>query len=69
MDGSIATLTNTDLFQQDVQPLRASRPKDHGYEIREDNELTAKAAESILENNTFIVLNPMVGLESPTFSS
>lgn len=69
LEGSIATIINMDKFQQDVQPLRGTRVKDHGYEIREDNELVAKAAELILENGTFVVINPMVGLESPTFSS
>ncbi|CAM4268751.1 extracellular solute-binding protein [Paenibacillus tarimensis] len=63
------TITDTSLWEQEVQPLAGSRPKEPGYEIHDANPLKAEADRLIQENTEFAVLNPMFSLESPTFSS
>ncbi|KHL93207.1 MULTISPECIES: extracellular solute-binding protein [unclassified Paenibacillus] len=63
------TITNTELWQQEVQPFSSSRPKEPGYAIHDADPLRTEAARLILENEKYAVLNPMYSLESPTFSS
>jgi putative aldouronate transport system substrate-binding protein len=63
------TITNTELWQQEVQPFSSSRPKEPGYTIHDADPLRTEAARLILENEKYAVLNPMYSLESPTFSS
>ncbi|PZD93998.1 sugar ABC transporter substrate-binding protein [Paenibacillus sambharensis] len=64
-----ATITDTSLWEQEVQPFAGSRPKEPGYEIHDANPLKAEADRLIQENTEYAVLNPMFSLESPTFSS
>lgn len=63
------TITNTELWQQEVQPFASSRPKEPGYEIHDADPLRTEAARLIHENTKYAVINPMYSLESETFSS
>lgn len=63
------TISNTELWQQEVQPFSSSRPKEPGYAIHDADPLRTEVARLILENEKYAVLNPMYSLESPTFSS
>ncbi|WP_151737047.1 extracellular solute-binding protein ['Paenibacillus yunnanensis' Narsing Rao et al. 2020] len=63
------TITNQDLWQQEVQPFSSSRPKEPGYEIHDSDPLRTEAARLIHENEQYAVLNPVYSLESETFST
>ncbi|MEK3786153.1 extracellular solute-binding protein [Paenibacillus sp. FSL K6-1230] len=63
------TITNNELWQQEVQPLSASRPKEFGYEIHDADPLKKKADELILDNENYAVLNPAYSLDSDTFTT
>ncbi|GAK39165.1 extracellular solute-binding protein [Paenibacillus urinalis] len=63
------TITNTELWQQEVQPFASSRPNETGYEIHDNDPLKKESDRLIEENSTFAVLNPLYSLESATFSS
>lgn len=63
------TIKDTDLWQQEVQPFAASRPKETGYQIHDADPLKVEADRLIEENAKYAVLNPMFSLESPTYSS
>ncbi|MBD2871685.1 extracellular solute-binding protein [Paenibacillus sp. IB182493] len=70
IDGNKAvTITNTELWQQEVQPFSSSRPSELGYEIHDNDPLRAEAAKLIEENTKYAKLNPMYSLESPTNSA
>ncbi|WP_336989676.1 extracellular solute-binding protein [Bacillus infantis] len=59
-------ITNQDLWQQEVQPFAASRPKETGYSLKDPNPLKSEADVKIAENAKYAVLNPAFPLESPT---
>jgi putative aldouronate transport system substrate-binding protein len=62
-------IINQDLWQQEVQPFAASRPKEMGYGLKDPNPLKTEADEKIAENAKYAVLNPAFPLESPTFTT
>ncbi|QGG57435.1 extracellular solute-binding protein [Paenibacillus sp. B01] len=64
-----ATITNQDLWQQEVQPLAGSRPKDYDYAIHDADKLKQEADRLIAENADYAVLNPFYSLESQTWST
>ncbi|MFD2118018.1 extracellular solute-binding protein [Paenibacillus yanchengensis] len=68
-ENKTATITNTDLWMQEVQPLSSTRPRQFGYGIYESDVLRAEGERLIAENTEFAVLNPMYSLESATHSS
>ncbi|CAM3537512.1 extracellular solute-binding protein [Marinicrinis lubricantis] len=68
-ENKAATIMDTDLWKQEVQPFAGSRPSELGYEIRENDPLKAEADRLIEENTKYAVLNPMFSLESPTFTA
>ncbi|WP_340013116.1 extracellular solute-binding protein [Paenibacillus sp. FSL K6-1318] len=63
-----ATIINTKLWEQEVQPFSSSRPNENGYAIVDADPLRIESTRLIEENTTFAVLNPVYSLESPTFS-
>lgn len=64
-----ATITDNKLWEMEVQPFAASRPKESGFIITEADPLRVESARLIQENAKYAVLNPMYSLESPTFSA
>lgn len=62
-------IINQDLWQQEVQPFAASRPKESGFGLKDPNPIKALADEMIAENAKYAVFNPAVPLESPTFTT
>ncbi|MGI8384295.1 extracellular solute-binding protein [Robertmurraya sp. P23] len=62
-------IINQDLWQQEVQPFAASRPKETGYGLKDPNPIKTEADEKIAENAKYAVLNPAFPLESPTFTT
>lgn len=63
------TITDTDLWQQEVQPFASSRPSEVGYAIHDADPLKTEADRLIEENAAYAVLNPMYSLESNTYSA
>lgn len=63
------TISNTDLWQQEVQPFASSRPNEVGYAIHDADALKKEADRLIAENANYAVLNPFYSLESPTWST
>lgn len=63
------TITNTDMWQQEVQPFAASRPIESGYAIHDADPLKAQADKLIVDNKQYAVLNPAYSLESDTHST
>lgn len=63
------TITNTDLWQQEVQPFASSRPSETGYKIHDADPLKAEADKLIKENAKYGVLNPAYSLESETYTT
>ncbi|MEH7415330.1 extracellular solute-binding protein [Neobacillus drentensis] len=59
-------IINQDLWQQEVQPFAASRPKESGFHLKDPDPLKAKGDELIAENAKHAVFNPAVPLESTT---
>jgi putative aldouronate transport system substrate-binding protein len=59
-------ISNQDLWQQEVQPFAASRPKETGYGLKDPNPIKSLADEKIAQNEKFAVLNPAFPLESET---
>lgn len=68
-DDGAYEITNQDLWQQEVQPFAASRPKEAGYGLKDPNPVKSLADDMIAENAKFAVFNPAVPLESPTFTT
>ncbi|MDO3409678.1 extracellular solute-binding protein [Saccharibacillus sp. CPCC 101409] len=68
-DQDAATITNTDLWQQEVQPFAASRPKESGYPIHDADPLKQESDKLIAENANYAVLNPAYSLESETYNT
>ncbi|MCQ4085740.1 extracellular solute-binding protein [Saccharibacillus sp. JS10] len=68
-DQDAATITNSDLWQQEVQPFASSRPKESGYKIHDADPLKKESDKLIAENAKYAVLNPAYALESETFST
>ncbi|MEW4368983.1 extracellular solute-binding protein [Paenibacillus kandeliae] len=68
-DKDAATITNTDLWQQEVQPFAASRPKESGYQIHDADPLKQEADKLIKENADYAVLNPAYALDSETYNT
>lgn len=67
VDADLAvTIKDTDLWQQEVQPLAASRPKEVGYKIHDADPLKVEAEKLIEDNANYAVLNPAYSLESET---
>jgi putative aldouronate transport system substrate-binding protein len=62
-------IINQDLWQQEVQPFAASRPKEAGYGLKDPNPIKSLADDMIAENAKYAVFNPAVPLESPTFTT
>jgi putative aldouronate transport system substrate-binding protein len=62
-------IINQDLWQQEVQPFAASRPKETGYGLKDPNPIKTEADEKIAENEKYAVFNPAFPLESPTFTT
>lgn len=69
INGDVTTRLDQDLWQQEVQPFSSSRPKEVGYDLKEDNEIKQISDELILENEAFALLNPAYSLESDTFTT
>lgn len=63
-----ATIIDTKLWEQEVQPFSSSRPNENGYSIQDADPLRIESTRLIEENTKYAVLNPMYSLESPTFS-
>jgi putative aldouronate transport system substrate-binding protein len=59
-------IIDQDLWQQEVQPFAASRPKETEYGLKDPNPLKSEADVKIAENAKYAVLNPAFPLESPT---
>ncbi|ALA43025.1 MULTISPECIES: extracellular solute-binding protein [Paenibacillus] len=59
-------ITNTDLWQADVQPFSSSRPSEVTYNLKDANPEKELANELVRENNEFAVLDPTVPLDSVT---
>jgi putative aldouronate transport system substrate-binding protein len=59
-------ITDQDLWQQEVQPFAASRPKETEYGLKDPNPLKSEADVKIAENAKYAVLNPAFPLESAT---
>ncbi|MCJ7843192.1 extracellular solute-binding protein [Lederbergia sp. NSJ-179] len=68
-DDGAYEIINQDLWQQEVQPFAASRPKESGYGLKDSDPLKAEADKLIAENAEYAVLNPAVSLESPMFTT
>ncbi|WP_458119437.1 extracellular solute-binding protein [Paenibacillus sp. Z6-24] len=68
-DKDAATITNTDLWQQEVQPFASSRPKESGYKIHDADPLKQMADKMIADNANYAVLNPAYALESETYNT
>ncbi len=64
-----ATITNTDLWQQEVQPFAASRPKESGFKIHDADPLKKESDRLIADNAKYAVLNPAYSLESETYNT
>ncbi|GIP27769.1 sugar ABC transporter substrate-binding protein [Paenibacillus sp. J23TS9] len=64
-----ATITNQDLWQQEVQPFASSRPNETGYKIHDADPLKAESDKLIKENAEHAVLNPAYSLESETYTT
>ncbi|MFB5677900.1 extracellular solute-binding protein [Paenibacillus terreus] len=64
-----ATITDTDLWQQEVQPFASTRPKEFGYDIHDADPLKQKSDKLIKENAKHAVLNPAYSLDSETFTT
>ncbi|MBP1043948.1 extracellular solute-binding protein [Vagococcus sp. BWB3-3] len=65
-DDRAATITDTPLWQQEVQPFASSRPNETGFEIHDADPLKQEADRLIAENAEFAVMNPAYALESET---
>ena len=65
---SAVTITNTDLWQQEVQPFASSRPKEVGFKIHDADPLKTEADRLIEDNANHAVYNPFYSLESATWS-
>lgn len=63
------TITNTDLWQQEVQPFASSRPNETGFKIHDADPLKMEADKLIADNANHAVYNPFYSLESATWSS
>ncbi|MFM9277787.1 extracellular solute-binding protein [Paenibacillus jiagnxiensis] len=63
------TITDTDLWQQEVQPFSSTRPKEFGYDIHDADPLKQKSDKLIKENAQHAVLNPAYSLDSETFTT
>ncbi|MCM3782413.1 extracellular solute-binding protein [Neobacillus mesonae] len=68
-ENNAVTITDTELWKQEVQPYAATRPRETGYEIHDADALKAEADRLIEENSAYAVLNPMFSLESPTYTA
>ncbi|MEJ8304707.1 extracellular solute-binding protein [Saccharibacillus sacchari] len=68
-DQDAATITNTDLWQQEVQPFSASRPKESGFKIHDADPLKKESDKLIADNANYAVLNPAYSLESETYNT
>ena len=69
VDADLAvTITNTDLWQQEVQPFASSRPKEIGFKIHDADPLKTEAEKLIEDNANYAVYNPFYSLESATWS-
>ncbi|MGF9696130.1 extracellular solute-binding protein [Paenibacillus sp. MABNR03] len=68
LEGNAATITDTKLWEQEVQPFSSSRPNENGYDIHDSDPLRVESDRLIQENTKYAVLNPMYSLESATFS-
>ncbi|MFD1886295.1 extracellular solute-binding protein [Paenibacillus wenxiniae] len=68
-DKDAATITNTDLWQQEVQPFAASRPKESGFQIHDADPLKQQADKMIADNANYAVLNPAYSLDSETYNT
>lgn len=64
-----ATIIDTTLWQQEVQPFSVSRPKESGYKIHDSNPLKIESDRLIAENAQYAVLNPAYSLESETYTT
>lgn len=62
-------IINQDLWQQEVQPFAASRPKESGYKLKDPDPLKTEADKLIEENAKFAVFNPAFPLDSETFNT
>ncbi|MFB5267432.1 extracellular solute-binding protein [Paenibacillus enshidis] len=63
------TITDTDLWQQEVQPFSSTRPKEFGYDIHDADPLKQKSDKLIKENAKHAVLNPAYSLDSETYTT
>ncbi|MBB3108860.1 putative aldouronate transport system substrate-binding protein [Paenibacillus phyllosphaerae] len=63
------TITDTTLWQQEVQPFASSRPSEVGYTIHDADPLKKEADRLIADNANYAILNPFYSLESATWSS
>lgn len=68
-DDGAYEITDQNLWQQEVQPFAASRPKETGYGLKDPSPIKAEADEKIAENAKYAVMNPAFPLESPTNTS
>ncbi|GGO04055.1 extracellular solute-binding protein [Saccharibacillus kuerlensis] len=68
-DQGAATILDSDLWQQEVQPFAASRPKESGYDIHDSDPLKQESDKLIAENADYAVLNPAYSLESETYNT
>ncbi|MCL9663216.1 extracellular solute-binding protein [Paenibacillus hunanensis] len=68
-DKDAATIINTDLWQQEVQPFAASRPKESGFKIHDADPLKQQADKMIADNANYAVLNPAYSLDSETYNT
>lgn len=68
-DQDAVTITDTDLWQQEVQPFASSRPKESGYKIHDADPLKKQSDKLIADNANYAVLNPAYSLESETYNT
>lgn len=66
-DGSLEQ-TDMDAFGADVQQFGSSRPSAIKYPIKSADPKIEEGAELIRENETFGILDPSMGLDSPTYN-
>ena len=69
IDGNVAVRIDDDLWQQEVQPLSSSRPREVGYDLVADDPVEQVLNELILENEEFALINPAYPLESETYTT
>lgn len=63
------TILDNNLWQQEVQPFGASRPKISGFSIHDANPLSKQFVKLMEENTKYAVMNPAYPLESSTNTS